>query len=111
MNRRTFVSSLVVAGAAVATSPRIFSAAVKSRPKVGLIGCGGAGRWAAENFLRFAEVDLFSLCDVNDNALKTALAAVAKHQQSIPRSFADYRTMLAATQHDIVIVATPDHWH
>jgi predicted dehydrogenase len=29
----------------------------------------------------------------------------------VPRTFGDFRAMLAAGPHDIVLVATPDHWH
>lgn len=111
MNRRTFVSSLAVAGVAAATSPRLFSAEAKSRPKVGLIGCGWFGGVMLESFAAAAQVDVVSLCDVNTKALKETLALVAKFQQTAPQTFADYRTMLAATRHDVVIVSTPDHWH
>jgi predicted dehydrogenase len=111
MNRRTFVSSLAVAGVAVATSSKLFSAETKPRPKVGLIGCGWYGGVILENFARFAQVEIVSLCDVNARAQKRLLGLVAKYQQAIPHTFTDYRAMLAATHHDIVIVATPDHWH
>src|SRR5260221_4924700 len=112
MNRRTFVSSLAVAGAAAATSSRLFSADAKSRPKVGLIGCGWYGGGNLQSLMENAAVDVVSLCDPNTNALKNTLAAVAKLQPAgVPRTFAGFREMLASTHHDIVIVATPDHWH
>ena len=112
MNRRTFVSSLAVAGAAVATSSRLLSAEARSRPKVALIGCGWYGGVNLQSLMENAAVDVVSLSDPNQHALKNTLAAVAKLQPAVvPRTFADYREMLASTHHDIVIVATPDHWH
>src|SRR5882757_2698121 len=111
MNRRTFVSSLAVAGAAVATSPRLLAAETKPRVRMGIIGCGWYAGVNYEAFARNVEVEVVSLCDVNQHNLQKTLALVAKHQAAVPRTFVDYREMLAATGHDVVIVATPDHWH
>jgi predicted dehydrogenase len=111
MNRRTFVSSLAVTGAALATGARLFAADSKSRPRVGVIGCGWYGGVNLESFARAVGVDFVSLCDVNGLFLQKTLQAIAKFQDSVPQSFADYREMLASKEHDIVIVATPDHWH
>ena len=111
MNRRTFVSSLAVAGAAVASGSRLFSAGQKSKPTVGIIGCGWFGGVILESFAINSAVNFISLCDVNEHSLQATLKLVAKFQTDIPKTFADYREMLAAGQHDIIIVATPDHWH
>jgi predicted dehydrogenase len=111
MNRRTFVSSLAVAGAAAATSARLFRAAPAKRPTVGLIGCGWFGGLNLQSLMQHAGVEVISLCDVNTRALQMTLSEVAKSQQEIPRTFADYRDLLASSRHDIIIVATPDHWH
>lgn len=112
MNRRTFVSSLAVAGAAVATQPRVFAAEPGARLKVGLIGCGWYGGVNLESLTRNASIEVVSLCDPNRNNLRDMLKTVATRQpDSTPRTFADYREMLASTKHDVVIVATPDHWH
>lgn len=111
MNRRTFISSLAVAGAAIATGSRLFGADSKSRPRVGVIGCGWFGGVNLEIFTRFVGVDVVSLCDVNAHSLAKTLQLVAKYQSAVPRTFVDYREMLAAAPLDIVIIATPDHWH
>ena len=111
MNRRTFVSSLAVAGAAVATGSRLFSADSKPRPKLGVIGCGWYSGVNLEVFAQWAGVDIVSLCDVNEHALKHTLQTVAKYQPAVPKTFSDYREMLRSGTHDIVIVGTPDHWH
>jgi predicted dehydrogenase len=111
MNRRTFVSSLAVASAAVATHPHLFSAASKPPVRMGIIGCGWYGGVNYEAFARNIDLDVVSLCDVNEQSLKKTLQAVAQRQSTVPRTFVDYREMLKAGEHDIVIVATPDHWH
>lgn len=111
MNRRTFVSSLAVAGAAVAAGPRLYASAAKSKPAVGVIGCGWFGGVILDSFARNTEVNFVSLCDPNEQALQKTSKLVAQFQSPIPRTFADYREMLRSAKHDIIIVATPDHWH
>ena len=112
MNRRSFISSVAIAGAAVATHPsRLLGAEEKSRPKLGVIGCGWYGGVNLGVFARCTNVEVVALCDVNTQHLQKTLQLVAQHQQSVPRTYADFREMLAAGPLDIVIVATPDHWH
>jgi predicted dehydrogenase len=111
MNRRTFVSSLAMTGAALATGARLFADGAGPRPRVGLIGCGWYGGVILDSFGRAVGVDVVALCDVNGLFLQKTLALVAKYQAAVPRTFGDYREMLAAVKCDIVIVATPDHWH
>ncbi|MEO6992066.1 MAG: Gfo/Idh/MocA family oxidoreductase, partial [Lacunisphaera sp.] len=105
-------SSLAVAGTAVAaSSSNLFAADSKSKPKVGLIGCGWYGGVNLGVFARCTDVEVVALCDVNKQHLDKTLQFVAQHQQTVPKTYTDYREMLAAGAPDIVIVATPDHWH
>ncbi len=59
------------------------------------------------------DVEVIALCDVDRNMLSEAADIVSGRQTSgeRPRTFSDYRTMLAETALDIVLVDTPDHWH
>ena len=113
MNRRKFIASLAVAGTAAvaANRSRIFAADPKSKPKVGLIGCGWYGWVDLEAMAQQADIDIVSLCDPNAKAIEATLEKVAKYQKNVPKTFTDYRQMLVSGAHDIVIVATPDHWH
>ena len=112
MNRRSFISSVAIASAAVATRPSgLLGAEPKSLPKVGVIGCGWYGGVILEVFARCTDVEVVALCDVNTKHLEKTLQLVAKHQQSVPRTYRDYRELLSGGALDIVIVATPDHWH
>jgi predicted dehydrogenase len=110
MDRRTFtLSSLAAAGGLAATS-RTFGA-TGPKPKVGLVGCGWFGGVALETMAKLGTTEFISLCDPNSNAIKKTSELLAKYQPAPTKAFKDYREMLASTKHDIVIVATPDHWH
>src|SRR5207248_3668222 len=58
-------------------------------------------------------VEVVSLCDVDKRMVAEAAEIVAGRQASRrkPRTFGDYRTMLKEKDLEIVLVATPDHWH
>ena len=117
MNRRRFLH----AGAAALTSAAAASAAGRypaefadEKPKrVGLIGCGWYGKVDLFRLIQVAPVEVVSLCDVDKNMLAQAADMVAARQASRkkPRTYSDYREMLKQKDLDIVLVATPDHWH
>jgi predicted dehydrogenase len=60
-----------------------------------------------------APVEVVSLCDVDRQMLARAAELTATRQASgkKPRTYSDYREMLKEKDLDIVLIATPDHWH
>src|SRR5438128_9697760 len=108
MDRRHFLQ----AGAAgLALSSATFA---DEKPKrVGLIGCGWYGKIDLFRLIQVAPVEVVSLCDVDKKMLAEASETVAGRQVSKkkPRTYGDYRKMLAEKDLDIVLIATPDHWH
>jgi predicted dehydrogenase len=57
--------------------------------------------------------EVVSLCDVDSAMLAAAADIVAARQSSKkkPRTYGDYRAMLKERDLDVVLIATPDHWH
>jgi predicted dehydrogenase len=112
MNRRTFLKT---SSSALALSSLGYhrSEAGQKAPRVGLIGCGWYGKCDLLRLIQVAPVDVVSLCDVDKKMLAEAAEIVAGRQKSgkKPRTFADYRQMLAEKDLDLVLIATPDHWH
>jgi predicted dehydrogenase len=91
-----------------------FPAFAAEQPKrVGLIGCGWYGKIDLIRLIQIAPVEVVSLCDVDRRMLADAADRIAARQESKkrPRTYSDYRTMLAEKDLDIVLIATPDHWH
>ncbi|MGJ8679345.1 Gfo/Idh/MocA family protein [Paraglaciecola sp.] len=111
MNRRNFLSSIAATSAVVAASTKSFAADTTQPLSVGLIGCGWFGNINLELLHKNASIQVHSLCDVNQKMLTNTMEKVAKYQKLSPNTYADYRQMLQARHHDIVIIATPDHWH
>lgn len=120
MNRREFIQAgagltLAAAGSTVnaATTSNYAAEFAQTKPRVGLIGTGWYGKCDLFRLLQVAPVEVVSLCDVDKKMLAEAAEMVAGRQASkkTPRTFSDYRQMLKEKDLDIVLVATPDHWH
>jgi predicted dehydrogenase len=82
-------------------------------PRVGLIGSGWYGKVDLFRLIQVAPVEVSALCDVDSRMLSEAASLVAQRHASgsTPTTYSDYRRMLDEQELDIVIVATPDHWH
>jgi predicted dehydrogenase len=81
--------------------------------RVGLIGSGWYGKADLLRLIQVAPVEVVSLCDVDAPMLASAAELVASRQASrkTPRTYHDYREMLAEKDLDLCLIATPDHWH
>ncbi|GAA0574362.1 Gfo/Idh/MocA family protein [Rhizomicrobium electricum] len=109
----------VLGGAAAATFLSSgWSAYAAPKPwRVGLIGSAWMGRCNLFALMQVAPVDVVALCDVDRLMLADMAARIAAFPDSMvrqtrkPEFYGDYRQMLKKHQFDIVIVATPDHWH
>ena len=115
MNRREFLHA-GAATAGLALSPAGYHVAASTAAetkRVGLIGTGWYGKADLLRLIQVAPVEVVSLCDVDKKMLAAAAEIVATRQASkkTPRTFADYREMLKQKDLDIVLIATPDHWH
>jgi predicted dehydrogenase len=110
IDRRVFMRRAAGAGAAVSVSlagPLTRRAlGANERVRVGVIGTGRQGRANLEAFKRHG-AEIAAVCDVYaPNLWKGAAAAgegVAVHS--------DFRRLLDDKTIDVVINATPDHWH
>ena len=113
MNRRAFLhtSAAGLAWSSLMGHARALEALEPKR--VGLIGTGWYGKCDLWRLLQVAPIEIVSLCDVDRNMLAEAaeIAATRQASKKKPRTYSDYRAMLAEKDLDIVLIATPDHWH
>jgi predicted dehydrogenase len=113
MNRRQFLKTTAFAGFALANLPAFAAELTDARKRVGVIGTGWYGKCDLFRLLQIAPVEVVSLCDVDRQMLASAADMTAERQQSKrkPRTYSDYREMLKEKDLDLVLIATPDHWH
>ncbi|MCU1234713.1 MAG: oxidoreductase domain protein [Candidatus Solibacter sp.] len=111
MNRRQFIRTGAAGFGAAALG--FAQAGSTKKPRVGLIGTGWYGKADLFRLIQVAPVEVVSLCDVDRRMLADAADMTATRQESKkrPRTYSDYRKMLAEKDLDVVLIATPDHWH
>jgi len=115
MNRRKFLqtSGLGCAALVLTKLPAFAAELTDQKKRVGLIGSGWYGKVDLLRLIQVAPVEVVSLCDVDKHMLAEAAEIVAGRQLSKkkPRTYSDYREMLKEKDLDVVLIATPDHWH
>ncbi len=96
-------STVVVTTAASAA--RVLGA--NDRIRLGLLGCGGRGKYLARTLNKLGGIEWVALSDIwdvrRDEGVKVTSPDVKK--------YLDYRQLLDHKDIDAVVVATPDHWH
>src|SRR4051812_6988762 len=120
VSRRTFLRHCSIAAAAAGVpawfvernlsgaTPETNPPGPNDRPGVALIGCGGMGRGDASNAARFA--DILGVCDVDKNHAQQAAKQFTKNGKT-PDIYSDFRKVMERKDIQVVICATPDHWH
>jgi predicted dehydrogenase len=115
MKRRTFVknSGLAMAGLSLTTpTPK---ASPNPRIRLGIIGTGLRGQNHIDNALRRNDVDILSICDVDERMLQMTADIIKKSGKSMPRVYTGdpyaYRQLLDAKNLDAILIATPWEWH
>ncbi len=123
-SRRRFLKNSAVALGAIYIVPRRVLGgpgyiAPSDKINMGLIGAGKQGRGLTNRFMKLDEVQYVAAADINSKHREMIQQQVIKYYteesgQSEYKGcevYEDYQEMLARTDIDAVIIATPDHWH
>jgi predicted dehydrogenase len=122
LSRREFLgkSALTLSAATLARntrlSNRLFAQGTTTVPpsdkiRIALIGSGGMGVGDLATFLLNPEVECTVICDVDDARLSKGVKLVEDKRGKPPETVKDFRRVVERKDVDVVLVATPDHWH
>lgn len=110
INRRDFMkrAAVTTVGASLAMSGLSTRSVLgaNDRIRLGVIGTGRQGIDNMENFMRHG-VEVAAVCDVYQPNLEKGLKAAGGKA----KTYTDFRRLLEDKEIDVVINATPDHWH
>lgn len=119
-DRRKFIkhTGIIAAGIGLASAiPVDVLASIRKKVSandkigVGAIGIKGQGWSNLTNILKNSEAECVALCDIDENIINNRKVDLAKISSITPKIYSDYRKMLQDKNVDVVIIATPDHWH
>jgi predicted dehydrogenase len=134
VSRRSFgvLSAGILSGASAFVLAQDKRPAASERISVGVIGLGSRGFNLIDDFLKRPDCQIVAVCDVDRHhhrdqpwgkgrafgcgaAERHISDAYAKRKSGTAHSglhvSTDYRELIARTDIDAVVVATPDHWH
>ncbi len=109
MNRRTFLASSAALSAGA--FPHLSLAQTGKTYTTALIGTGWWGMNILGEAIAAKRSKVVAMCDVDENQLYPAWDKVKQLTGDSPHKYRDFRELLRTEKPEIVIVATPDHWH
>lgn len=108
--RRDFIRTAAAAGAVVG-APYVLGSQKDQKFTTALIGCGWWGKNILRNAIASGRCKVTALCDVDANNLEVSCDQVNDLTGSSPKPYKDFRELLEKEKPQVVIIATPDHWH
>ena len=83
-----------------------------NRITVGCVGQGPQGQGVMSNFLNQPDTRVVAVCDLKQEQREQSRRLVNNHYKNEDCAvYSDFRELIARPDIDVVLVATPDHWH
>ena len=109
-NRRQFLKSAAAASLVFNAVP-LLGADPGRKYRTALIGSGWWGKNILKEAMASGRVKVVALCDADSTVLEVAAEQVKDLSGDQPKTYRDYRELLEKEKPEIVIIASPDHWH
>ncbi len=110
LTRRRFLKTSATATLAFNAIP-ILSAEPGRKYRTALIGSGWWGKNILKEAMSSGRVKVVALCDADANTLEVAAEQVTDLSGDTPKTYKDFRELLEKEKPEVVIIASPDHWH
>ena len=112
INRRSFLKSSLVTGAALSLPVHSWAQVRGANDdiRVGVVGFNGQGHSDLNDFLKVPGVRVVALCDVDSHVLERVAKEFRGRNEPI-ETYTDVRKMLENKNIDAISTATPNHWH
>ncbi|MHC4560332.1 MAG: Gfo/Idh/MocA family protein [Planctomycetota bacterium] len=111
LNRREFIKGTVGTAATFTVLSNSKAYGANNKVIMGVMGLGGRGTYLAEQFAQRPDTEVAYLCDADTRRFNRARDRVEKAQDKRPKLVQDFRKILDDRNVDVLINATPDHWH
>jgi predicted dehydrogenase len=109
INRRTFVSG--TAGLVAGSLIKPIWANANDTVNVAVMGIRSRGTALASGFAKLPNVNVATICDIDENLLPEVVARVEKDCGKRSKTETDIRRVLDNKDIDAVVIAAPNHWH
>ncbi|MDB6137279.1 MAG: gfo/Idh/MocA family oxidoreductase, partial [Verrucomicrobiaceae bacterium] len=107
MNRRSFIA----ASSSLLAGPYVKAQAQDRVFRTAIIGSGWWGMNLLREGLESRRLKCVAVADVSQNAREASADELEGLTGTKPKDYNDFREMLEKEKPEIVIIATPDHWH
>jgi predicted dehydrogenase len=113
ISRRQFVKQSGAAG--LIAGSFVYPARARSSPNetvnVAVMGIRSRGGALAEGFAKLPNVNVATICGIDENLLPKAVAEVEKVCGKTAKTETDIRRALDNKEIDAIVIAAPNHWH
>ena len=111
--RRRFLETTATATATAAAFGAfpLIGAEPDRKYRTALIGSGWWGKNILKEAMASRRNQVVALCDVDTRILEVAAEQVQDLSGDLPKTYRDFRELLEKEKPEVVIIASPDHWH
>lgn len=119
-SRRDFIKKTAAGSAGIVTGGILTGFTAKSYGRIvganekiraSVMGVNSRGNALAQNFAYQKQCDVLHICDVDSRTIEKCISNVQKVQDVKCKGFGDFRRSLEDNDIDVMVIATPDHWH